>query len=204
MCNYFFDFHQNVYIDITNYLKLLIMDKALETMIGNMPEKTGKSLEEWLVILKSQTFVKHSEAVNFLKKEHGVTHGFANTIVHLSKEDKTKTVDLVAVQYEKKQDLKPIYDVLKAYIETLGSDIEFAPKKAYVSVRRKKQFAIIQPSTKTRLDLGLNLKGKEAEGVLENSGSFNAMCSHRIRITTIEDISENVKNWIKEAYEAAG
>ncbi|WP_430412669.1 DUF4287 domain-containing protein [Kordia sp.] len=180
------------------------MDKALETMIGNMPEKTGKSLEQWLIILKKQTFTKHSEAVNFLKKEHDVTHGFANTIVHISKKDTTKTVDLVSQQYEKKSDLKPIYEALKTYIATLGTDIEFAPKKAYVSVRRKKQFAIIQPSTKTRLDLGLNLKGKEATGALELSGSFNAMCSHRIRLTTIEDISEAIKNWIKEAYEAAG
>ncbi|EDP95054.1 DUF4287 domain-containing protein [Kordia algicida OT-1] len=180
------------------------MNDALKTMIGNMPEKTGKSLEEWLVILKKETFAKHSEAVNFLKKEHGVTHGFANTIVHLSKEDKTETVDLVTAQYEKKQDLKPIYEALKSYIKTLGNDVEFAPKKAYVSVRRKKQFAIIQPSTKTRLDLGLNLKGKEATDVLENSGSFNAMCSHRIRLTSTEDISEDIKNWIKEAYEAAG
>ncbi|MBC8753895.1 DUF4287 domain-containing protein [Kordia sp. YSTF-M3] len=176
------------------------MDKALETMIANMPEKTGKSLDAWLEILKKQPFTKHSEAVNFLKKEHGVTHGFANTIVHLSKEDKTQTVDLVASQYEKKEALKPIYDTLKSYIETLGNDIEFAPKKAYVSVRRKKQFVIIQPSTKTRVDLGLNLKGKEAEGILENSGSFSAMCTHRIRLATIDDITEDVKNWIKEAY----
>ncbi|QHI34708.1 hypothetical protein IMCC3317_00510 [Kordia antarctica] len=180
------------------------MDKALETMLANIPEKTGKSLDVWIAILKKQAFSKHSEAVNFLKKTHGVTHGFANTIVHLSKEDKTQTVDLVAVQYEKKQTLKPIYDALKTHIETFGKDIEFAPKKAYVSVRRKKQFAIIQPSTKTRVDLGLNLKGKEAEGVLENSGSFSAMCTHRIRLTTIDDISEEVKNWLKEAYEVAG
>ena len=180
------------------------MDKALETMIANMPEKTGKSLDAWIAILKEQTFTKHSESVNFLKKVHGVTHGFANTIVHLSKEDKTSTVDLIATQYEKKQSLKPIYNALKTYIETLGNDIEFAPKKAYVSIRRKKQFAIIQPSTKTRIDVGLNIKGKEAEGILENSGSFSAMCSHRIRLTSIEDISEKVKNWIKEAYEAAG
>jgi predicted transport protein len=180
------------------------MDKALETMIANMPEKTGKSLNAWIVILKEKTFTKHSEAVNFLKKEHGVTHGFANTIVHLSKEDKTQTVDLITSQYEKKEALKPIYDALKSYIETLGNAIEFAPKKAYVSVRRKKQFVIIQPSTKTRVDLGLNLKGKEAEGILENSGSFSAMCTHRIRLATIEDISEDVKNWIKEAHEAAG
>ncbi|WP_420572759.1 DUF4287 domain-containing protein [Kordia sp.] len=180
------------------------MDKALETMIGNMPEKTGKPLEEWLKILKDKTFTKHSEAVNFLKTAHGVTHGFANTIVHLSKEDKTKTVDLVAVQYEKKQNLKPFYDLLKSHIETLGNDIEFSPKKAYVSVRRKKQFAIIQPSTKTRLDLGLNLKGKAATDLLENSGSFNAMCSHRVRITSMTTVSEDIKSWIKEAYEAAG
>ena len=179
------------------------MDKALETMIANMPEKTGKSLDAWIAILKEKTFTKHSEAVNFLKKEHGVTHGFANTIVHLSKEDKTQTVDLVSVQYEKKEALKLIYDTLKSYIETLGNDIEFAPKKAYVSVRRNKQFVIIQPSTKTRLDLGLNLKGKEAEGILENSGSFSAMCTHRIRLSSIEDITEKVKNWIKEAYDNA-
>lgn len=180
------------------------MDKALETMIANMPEKTGKSLDAWIAILKKEKFTKHSEAVNFLKKQHSVTHGFANTIVHLSKEDKTQTADLVASQYEKKEALKPIYDSLKAHITTFGKDIEFAPKKAYVSVRRKKQFAIIQPSTKTRVDLGLNLKGKEATEILENSGSFSAMCTHRIRLTSTDDISEEVKNWLKEAYEVAG
>jgi predicted transport protein len=142
--------------------------------------------------------------LNFLKKKHGVTYGFANTIVHLSKEDKTQAVDLIAIQYEKKEVLKPIYDVLKGHIETFGKDIEFAPKKVYVSVRREKQFAITQPSTKTRVNLGLNLKEKEAEGILENSGSFSEMCTQRIRLATIDDISENVKNWIKEAYEVTG
>ena len=63
------------------------MDKALQTMIDNMPEKTGKSLQEWKTILKEKSFSKHSEGVKFLKSEHGVTHGFANTIVSLSKEE---------------------------------------------------------------------------------------------------------------------
>lgn len=63
------------------------MDKALQTMIDNMPEKTGKSLDEWKVILREKSFTKHSEGVKFLKSEHGVTHGFANTIVSLSKEE---------------------------------------------------------------------------------------------------------------------
>ncbi len=173
-------------------------------MIDNMPAKTGKSLEEWLDVLKTQSFSKHSEAVKFLKSEHSVSHGFANTIVHLSKDKGEKPSDLVAQQYEKKQQLKPIYDHLQSIIQSFGKDIEFAPKKAYVSVRRKKQFAIIQPSTKTRVDLGLNIKDKEPEGNLEASGSFNAMCSHRIRLSRVEDITDEVEAWLKEAYEAAG
>ena len=60
------------------------MDKALQTMINNMPEKTGKKLEKWIQILDKEDFEKHSIAVKFLKTEHGVTHGFANTIVTLS------------------------------------------------------------------------------------------------------------------------
>ena len=63
------------------------MDKALKTMINNMPEKTGKSLAEWKILLSKQSFSKHMQAVNYLKTEFGVTHGFANTIVSLSKED---------------------------------------------------------------------------------------------------------------------
>ena len=65
------------------------MDKALQTMIENMPEKTGKKLEEWFEVLKKENIEKHSVAVKFLKTEHGVTHGFANTIVTLSKEKMT-------------------------------------------------------------------------------------------------------------------
>ena len=113
--------------------------------------------------------------------------------------------DLVAEQYAQgKEGLKPIYDKLSASIKKFGSDVELAPKRAYVSVRRKKQFAIIQPSTKTRLDIGLNFKGRAPEGRLELAGSFNAMCSHRIRITVESEVDQEVIDWIKEAYEGAG
>ena len=69
------------------------MNKALQTLIDNMPEKTGKSLEEWKVLLKKKTFAKHSEAVNFLKKDYRVTHGYANIIVLLSKDEKRSDQD---------------------------------------------------------------------------------------------------------------
>ncbi|MGB0345963.1 MAG: DUF4287 domain-containing protein, partial [Balneolaceae bacterium] len=88
------------------------MDKALQTMIANMPDITGKSLDEWRSLLELKDFNKHSEAVNFLKKDHGVTHGFANTIVSLSKQDHSQPVDLVAAQYEGKEYVLPIYNAL--------------------------------------------------------------------------------------------
>ncbi len=81
--------------------------------------------------------------------------------------------------------------------------MEVAPKKTYVGLRRKKQFAIVQPSTKTRLDIGLNLKGLEPTSILEPSGSFNIMCTHRIRITDIEQFNEQVQEWLKLSYEGA-
>ena len=104
------------------------MDKALQTMINNMPEKTGKSLEEWKVILKAKSFFKHSEGVKFLKIEHEVTHGFANTIVTLSKEENTTSEELVDSQYKGKEVLFPIYEKLIIEIKGFGNDIEIVPK----------------------------------------------------------------------------
>jgi len=90
------------------------------------------------------------------------------------------------------------------HVNKLGKELEIASKKAYVSLRRKKQFAIIQPSTKTRLDLGLNLKGKETTERLEASGSFNSMVSHRVKLTDVKEVDKEVIAWIREAFDAAG
>ena len=86
----------------------------------------------------------------------------------------------------------------------VGNDVEISPKKAYASLRRKKQFAIIQPSTKARLDIGLNLKNTAPSGKLEASGSWNAMCTHRIKIEDEKHVDAEVFKWIKQAYDAAG
>ena len=112
--------------------------------------------------------------------------------------------DLIANQYAKgKEHLKPIYEKLRKLISAFGKDVEFAPKKANVSVRRKKQFALIQPSTKTRMDLGLKIKGKEQTDRLLGSGSFGSMCTHRVQLFEVDDVDEEVIGWLKEAYEGA-
>lgn len=176
-------------------------EQHLETMLSNIPEKTGKTLADWLALVEKEGLKKHVKIMNFLKKEHGLTHGYAN-LISTKARDKGEPIDLVAVQYSGvKAGLKPIYDTIMAFAETLGEDVEVSPKKAGVSLRRKKQFALITPATKSRIDLGLALTGEPIEGRLEG---YNAMCSHRIRLETAEQFDDEVRAWLTESYSRCG
>ena len=184
------------------------MDQSEQTMLDNLKTKTGKSLEEWIDVVKSSGLAKHGEMVKFLKDNHGFTHGYANLVALKARgADAGSAADqdsLVVDQYKGKENLKPIYDKLVAELKKLGSDVGLAPKKTYVSVRRKKQFAMLTPATKSRFELGINLKGQEAEGVLEKITAANAMCSHKINLSSVDDVSGEVVGWMKKAYEGAG
>jgi len=183
-------------------------DAAAQTMINNLREKTGRSLDQWLKLLSGRQVEKHGEIVKWLKSKHNVTHGFANLIAHMHLNAKAggkgaAGQDLIAAQYNgPKAALRPIYEAVIKMVGTFGQDIEVAPKKTYVSLRRNKQFALIQPSTKDRLDIGINLKGAKAAGRLEASGSFNAMVTHRVRVTDVSDLDAELKGWLRKAYEA--
>lgn len=176
-------------------------------MIAGLAEKTGKPLAEWLRLLQASELSKHKDIVGLLKTEHGLTHGFANMIAlqALSSDSHTEsdTDSLVDHQYSgAKAGLRPIYDAILAAVHKFG-DVEVSPKKAYVSLRRSKQFAVIQPSTNTRLDVGINLKDTAPQGRLEASGSFNAMLSHRVRISDPAEVDEELLSWLKRAYDGA-
>jgi predicted transport protein len=184
-------------------------DAALQSMIRGLETRTGRSLEEWLKVAKRSGLQKHGQVVAFLKESHGVTHGYANLIAHSAlKSDAASAaeqgVDLVAAQYAgAKAALRPLYETLAARVRAFGKDVEVSPKKAYVSLRRSKQFGLLQPSTATRLDVGVNLKGVPAKGRLEASGSFNSMCTHRVRIESAEEIDSELLSWLREAYDRA-
>jgi hypothetical protein len=176
-------------------------------MIENLRQNTGKSIDEWVQVAAGCGGSRHGEIVARLKSEHGLTHGYANLVAHRllkSAAGDAAPGDLVAAQYAgAKAALKPIYQAVLAAVTALGSDVEVAPKKAYVSLRRSKQFAIIQPSTAARVDIGINLKGVAPRGRLEASGSFNAMVSHRVRVESLNQVDKELVAWLKQAYETA-
>lgn len=183
-------------------------EEMLQSMIQNLKEKTGKSLEQWVALVKKQKLAKHGEMVAFLKKEHDMGHGYANLVAQnvLQAEvgGAVDDADLVAAQYAgAKAGLKPIYDKIIAAVSRFGSDVVVSPKKTYVSLRRNKQFALVQPTTATRMDVGIQFKGTPPSTRLEASGSFNAMVSHRVRIENVKEVDSELVGWLKQAYSAS-
>lgn len=179
-------------------------DPATETMIANLPDRTGRSLAEWLDVLAPLGLERHSEILACLKGEHGMSHGYANLVSILYRESLTGKLNetgLVDAQYQgAKAALRPIYDAIVIAVSGIGADVEIAPKKGSVSLRRSKQFALITPATRTRIDLGLNLKGESPAGRLEAS---SGMCTHKIAITRVDEVDDEVVRYLRMAYEQA-
>ncbi len=180
-------------------------DQATETMVRNLEAKTGKTLAQW-VTLACMAGSKHGEIVKALKTEHGLTHGYANLVALRALQGGQAPYaagDLLAAQYAgDKARLRPIYDKLAAAVGKFGG-VTLAPKKAYVSLRRTKQFACIQPSTTTRIDIGINLKGVRPAGRLELSGNYNAMFTHRVRVGNVAEVDQELIAWLRQAYDQA-
>ncbi|MEP2025167.1 MAG: DUF5655 domain-containing protein [Reichenbachiella sp.] len=169
-------------------------------------EKTGKSLKYWIELVKSAKIEKHKIIIDYLKKEHGFTHGYANFVALKARKSDAASIndqDLLQAQYKNKEVLKPIYEKLIDEIEKFGSDVTKTPKKDSVSMIRKKQFALIKPATKNRIDLGIKLKGKPIGSRLEASGPFGSMCTHRVKLSDVSDVDDELIEWLGEAYEAA-
>lgn len=142
--------------------------KALATQLANIQTRTGKSLKELSAIIAASGLSRHGEIRDMLKQKLGLGHGDANTLVHVvlksdgqsaAAEQGLSTGDVLDGLYSgPKAELRPIHDQLMVQINKFGA-FETAPKKTYVSLRRKKQFAMIGPATNTRVEVGLNMKG---------------------------------------------
>jgi hypothetical protein len=188
------------------------LDKALATQLANIEKRTGKSLADLAAIVKSSGLSKHGELVSMLKTTFGMGHGDANTLVHtVLKSDGQSAAAAQGLSPDQVLDglyagpkaaLRPIHDRLLAEIRTFG-DFEQAPKKTYVSYRRKKQFATIGPATNTRVEVGLNAKGLKATDRLQELPA-GQMCNYRARLADVKEVDAELIAWIRAAFEAAG
>lgn len=186
------------------------MDTALETQLANIEKRTGKSLAALTAIVKGSGLTKHGEIRDMLKKDLGMGHGDANTLVHVAlqshgaaaAEGRSGDEVLDAICTGPKAAMRPIHDRLMAAVGKFG-DFEVAPKKTYVSLRRKKQFATIGPATNTRFEVGLNMKGVPGTARLEALPP-GGMCQYRVKVGDAKAVDAELLGWIRQAYDAAG
>ena len=186
------------------------LEKAIATQLANIEKRSGKSLDELATIIRASGLAKHGEIRDMLKRDLGLGHGDANTLTHhvlkavgQSAAGELSADDVVAGLYAgPKASLRPIHDKLMAEINKLGA-FEIAPKKTYVSLRRKKQFAMIGPATKTQVEVGLNVKGLEPDKRLVEQPP-NSMCNYKVRLSAVAEVDATLIAWIKQAFESAG
>jgi hypothetical protein len=188
------------------------LEKALATQLANIEKRSGKSLDELAAIIRASSLTKHGEIRDMLKRDLGLGHGDANTLTHYVLKSDGQSAsssaglsvdDVVAGLYAgPKASLRPIHDKLMAEINKFG-EFEIASKKTYVSLRRKKQFAMIGPATKTQVEVGLNVKGlAPAERLIEQPP--NSMCNYKVRLSVIAEVDTELISWIKQAFQSAG
>jgi hypothetical protein len=178
---------------------------------ANLPAKTGKTFTEWVQIARAKRPQAVQECVKRLKEEYGLGYNTAYIIAAEACETGASAVyedaaALVDGMYAgPKAGLRPIYDALARAVTKLGKDAELTPCKTYVGARRKWQFALIKPTTPTRVDLGLALPDAKPRGRLEPTRSLgNERITRVIRIGSVREVDAEVRRWLKAAYDRAG
>lgn len=179
---------------------------ALQTQLTNIQSKTGKSLEQLRQLVEQSGLSKHGEKRSFLQEQLGIGYGDANTVIHVLKQGvappPASDDPLDAIYVGAKAHLRPLHEQLMARIDQLG-EFELAPKKTYISLRRKKQFAMLGPATKTQVELGMNVKELPHSERLKVMPP-KSMCQYSLRLSSADQIDDELMGWIKAAFEAAG
>lgn len=182
------------------------MDKARQTQLANIEQRTGQSLAALAKIVQGSGLEKHGEIRDMLKRDLGMGHGDANLLAHhvLTPDAGAagSGADVLDEIYAgPKAALRPIHDRLMAAIEKFGA-FEIAPKKGYVSLRRRKQFAMIGPATITQVEVGLNMKDVPAAGRLQ-AVPPGRMCQYKVRLAGAREVDAELVAWLRRAYDSA-
>ena len=180
---------------------------SFQAYLDNIQAKTGKTPNDFKAMAAEKSLTKTAEIMAWLKSDFGLGHGHAMAIVHLVVHEehiKASPEDKAGKLFSgNKEKWRNVYNGLSDKIKGFGADASSSAGQTYINLLRDgKKFAIVQPSSAERLDVGIKLKGVEPAGRLEASGSWNTMVTHRVRITDPGQVDAELLEWLKKAYQA--
>ncbi len=179
---------------------------AITHQIRNIEAKTGKSFEDLCQMIAESGLTKVGEQRSMLIERLGLGYGDANMVALKAKEAAlpapATAEPLEALYAGAKAPLRALHERLCEQIDKFGS-YEKATKKAYISLRRKKQFAMLGPAIKDQIELGLNVKGLTAAPRLKAMPA-GGMCQYTVRLSSVSEIDAELLRWVRAAFDAAG
>jgi hypothetical protein len=179
---------------------------AVANQLRNIETRTGKSFAQLCRLIADSSLTKVGEQRTMLMEKLGLGYGDANTLALCAKEAAAPAAadadPLDAIYSGSKAPLRALHERLCADMDKLGP-YEKAPKKSYVSMRRRKQFAMLGPATKDTIELGLNIRDLPTSTRLKAMPP-GGMCQYSVRISGPGEIDEELMAWVRAAYEAAG
>ncbi len=187
------------------------LDKTVLTMLKNIEAKTGKTLPDFAKLLTKSGLTKHGELRSMLMETFDLGHGQANMVVHLALKSDGQSAaaakghsatDALGEIYADKPELRLVHERIVQVLDKLG-DYEAAPKKGYISYRRKKQFVMVGPKTKTAIEVGLGAKSLPADSRLKEMPPAS-MCRYTSRVSSAAEVDAALRGWIKTSYDEAG
>jgi hypothetical protein len=181
---------------------------SFQAYLDNIKAKTGKTPDDFAKLASQKGLAKHGEIVAWLKTEFALGHGHANAIAAvLLKSDTRKDSSekkLDKLLSGKKDVWRAACREIIARANQLGPDVVVSVNETYVNlVRGQKKFAILQPSSAERFDVGIKLKGISPAGRFEAAGSWNSMVTHRVRIRERKELDAEFFSWLRQAYDVA-
>jgi hypothetical protein len=180
-----------------------------EAIIRNLSERTGRSIRQWAELVRSKAPAgSRKDRIAWLQREHTLGHGQAAIVVDWVDRpevfEEPDAATLVASMLKGKEQIHPILTRLTSVIEELGTDVKIEARHTYIAFSRVRQFAVLQPATATRLDLGLVLPHAEETPRLRPAGSFGSgRISHRVSLAHEDEIDAELTGWLRDAYGVA-
>ncbi|MFZ0479428.1 MAG: DUF5655 domain-containing protein [Terriglobales bacterium] len=189
----------------------------MQKWIKDLPAKTGRSLEEWIALVKKSGPPTEKERREWLKQEHKLGTNSAICIAERAEGKGTEedtpegylkaAGEWVEAQYSgSRAGLRPLYEELLDLALSLGKDVKASPGKTGVSLYRNHVIATLKPSTNTRIDLGLALGNMKTPKRLIDTGGYEKKdrITRRIEIKAKTDVDDDLKKWLKKAWELDG
>jgi hypothetical protein len=182
-------------------------DDMLSAVTESLAARTGRSLEQWLVLVRASGADPLDQAAvrGWLRREHGVPQNSQWAIADAAAQEagwvRPTVSEYIDQQYAgAKAALRPIYDALATVIGEFGDDVTVEGRGSYTPFVRGRQFAAIAAATRDRVDLGLRFTAPPEAARLQPGGG-PGQATHKVSLRDVHEVDAEVVRLLRAAYE---